>query len=127
MTRDETAKLLKTRSGLTSQPYGDDAITDWTDALEDRTYDECRRALIRAAIDEKKITVAHITERLTPRSDADRRHEPPVCIRCGLLPAEPLRTRCEYCQTAVDDEVARGVMSPAMAGAIAAARRRGIQ
>jgi hypothetical protein len=123
MNRDETTALLRTRRELTGSTYNDDTIADWTDVLEDRTYDECRRALIRAASTEKRITVAHVIERLTPHSDANHRREPPICIRCRLLPAEPLRTRCAFCQTAVDDEVARGVMSPAMLGAIAAARR----
>lgn len=64
MTRDETRMLLRHRSALTSQPYGDDAIIAWHDALNEWTLDECRLALTRASREHKTITVAHLVERL---------------------------------------------------------------
>jgi len=124
MNREETTALLRTRRELTGATYNDDTITDWNDVLGDRPYDACRQALILAAADSKKITVAHITERVTARPTTEPRPEW-ICIRCGMLPAEQLRTRCAFCQTIVDEEVARGVMSPAMAAALAAAHRVG--
>ena len=66
MNRDDTRTLLKTRSGFTSQPYGDDAIDAWHDALDQWTYHECRTALVKAARTHRTITVAHIVELLPP-------------------------------------------------------------
>jgi hypothetical protein len=75
MTRDETLTILRARSALTSQPYGDEAIDAWHQALAEWTLDECRTALTRAARAEKRITVAHLTERLPHRSPIPA-HEP---------------------------------------------------
>ena len=68
MNRDETHRLLRQRSALTSQPYGEDVIDAWQVALEEWTFDQCNAALIRAAREDKRITIAHLTERLPHRS-----------------------------------------------------------
>lgn len=62
--RDETTRFLRARSGLTSQPYGADAIEAWQGALEHDSYDHCISALRAAAREHQKITLAHIVERL---------------------------------------------------------------
>jgi len=66
MNRDDTRALLKARSALTSQPYGDEAIDAWHDALDQWTNHECRTALTKAARTHRTITVAHIVELLPP-------------------------------------------------------------
>jgi hypothetical protein len=80
MNRDDTLALLRARSALTSQPYGDDAVDTWHEALVEWTGPECRRALIRAARHHEKVTVAHLIEHL-PRHD---REPPPPPQRCEL-------------------------------------------
>jgi hypothetical protein len=68
MTRDETASLLRARSALTSQPYGDDVVDAWHEALGQWSYFETRAALIRAARDEQRVSVAHLVDKLPKRS-----------------------------------------------------------
>jgi len=46
------------------------------------------------------------------------------CIRCKHAPAEQNRTRCGPCQAELENEIAHGQRSPAMAAAVNAARRR---
>lgn len=72
MNEAETTTLLRTRSALTSQPYGPETVLVWQEAFSERPYDECRAALLAAARETKTITVAHIVERLPRRLD-----EPP--------------------------------------------------
>lgn len=123
MNRDETTAFLRTRRELTGATYNGDTIDAWAEALAGRGFDECRRALIRATLDGgKRITVAHIVDHLPALAPDRPQREDPICIRCGLLPAERLRTRCDFCQGLVDDEVAEGIHNPAMAAAIQAAR-----
>ena len=69
MNRDETARLLRARSALTSQPYGDETIDAWQRALDQWTLAECRSALTAAARSEKLITPRHIIERLPAHSN----------------------------------------------------------
>jgi hypothetical protein len=76
MTRDETLTLLRTRSALTSQPYSDDVAEAWHDALHEWSLTEARNALVQAARDEKRITVAHLVERLPSRTPPQRRTGP---------------------------------------------------
>ena len=64
MNQHETRALLRTRSALTSQPYSDDVVTAWCQALNEWTLDECRAALTKASREHKTITVAHLVERL---------------------------------------------------------------
>jgi hypothetical protein len=71
--RDETTLLLRARSGLTSQPYSDDVTAAWCEALRPWTYTQARAALVDAAREEKRITVAHLVDRL-PRTSHTPRH-----------------------------------------------------
>lgn len=64
MNHHETRALLRARSALTSQPYGDDAVDVWQHALEDWTLDECRTALVKSSREHDRVTVAHLVERL---------------------------------------------------------------
>jgi hypothetical protein len=79
MNRDQTQAILKARSALTSQPYGEDAIDTWHEALGQWAYADCRKALIRAAREHPKISLAHLVESLphhsppTPPADIDNR------------------------------------------------------
>lgn len=80
MTRDEAKTLLRTRSAFTSQPYSDDVVDDWYEALADWDFKQARTALVIAARAEKRITVAHVVDRLPQRSRAPE--APPAY--CGL-------------------------------------------
>ena len=86
MTRDETAKLLRVRSALTSQPYGDDTIDAWHDVVGERAFVECRTALLDASKTDKRITVAHLIEHLPTIA---RTRTPPdqceLCDGCGTV------------------------------------------
>jgi hypothetical protein len=64
MNRDESRMLLRTRSGLTSQPYSESVIDDWHAVLEDLDYLECSKALKDAARRHDKVTPAHVIEHL---------------------------------------------------------------
>jgi len=89
MNRDETSRLLRTRSALTSQPYGDDAIDAWYEALHPWTYTAARDALVDAARHDKKVSVAHVVDRLPPieRTDDDIPIHCELCDGHGLLEA----------------------------------------
>ncbi len=89
MNLDETRQLLRTRSGYTSQPYSDDVIAAWHDALEHWTYDDCRTALVKASREHQKIAVAHLVDLLPP------------LIRTPTTPLD----KCELCDDTgwVDD------------------------
>lgn len=93
MNRDETAKLLKARSALTSQPYGDDTIDAWHDVLTERTFVECRTALLDASKTDKRIAVAHVIEHLP--TIARTSTAPPdyceLCDGCGTVSVPPER------------------------------------
>src|SRR4051812_11817909 len=79
VTRDETAALLRARSAMTTTPYGAEAIDTWHAALAAWSYDQVRPAMIRAARDQKRVTVADVTALLPPRdSGPQRRTEPSV-------------------------------------------------
>jgi hypothetical protein len=62
MRREETRTLLRTRSSLTSQPYGEETIDVWCEALDEHAYDVCRTALIEAARHHERVTLAHLFE-----------------------------------------------------------------
>ena len=82
MNRDDAARLLRTRSALTSQPYGDETIDAWLDVLGDRRFDEVRSALLQASRSEKRITIAHVIEQLPGRNG--RPAAAPIdCELCG--------------------------------------------
>lgn len=119
MNPEETLALLKARRALTGQIYDDDAVTAWHEALSVWSYDNVRTALIRAARDNTRITVAHIVERLQPPITSARSLKY-TCIRCRERPAEPLRTRCRACQAFVDLQGG----GPEMHAAVAAAHRK---
>jgi len=85
MTRDETKQLLRVRSALTSQPYGDDTIEAWHDVLEPWRYDDCRAALGVVARDTTTITPAHLLQRLGG-------HRPPPAVPLPH-PSEAQRAR----------------------------------
>lgn len=76
MNQHETRALLRTRSALTSQPYGDDVVDAWHDALEAWTFEECRAALIKTSREHQRITVAHLIEKLPhhPRPGTSTQH-----------------------------------------------------
>jgi hypothetical protein len=120
MNPDETLALLKARRALTGQVYDDDAVAAWHEALSVWSYDCVRTALIRAARDNTRITVAHIVERLQPPPNTSPRLLKYTCIRCRERPAEPLRTRCRACQAFVDLQGG----GDAMHAAVAAAHRK---
>jgi hypothetical protein len=97
----------------------------WLEMLQELDFDDTFEAVTELfRISEKLPTFATLRTRVEM---ADRRRHPGLpaspCLRCKHQPAEVGRTRCAPCQLIVDDEVARGVVSPAMAGAIAAAHR----
>jgi hypothetical protein len=79
--RDETARLLRTRSALTSQPYGDEAVDAWHEVLKHRDFTSCRTAMIDAAKTDKRITVAHLLDHL-PASERTRVTPPEACELC---------------------------------------------
>jgi hypothetical protein len=78
MNRTETTALLRARAALTSQPYGDEAIDAWHQALAHYAFVDLKAALLRVALDHKQITVAHLTEQLPrPRPpEPDKPTEP---------------------------------------------------
>lgn len=123
MTITDTAELLRNRRNLTGQTYNEDTITDWCDALEGWTYEQCRNALLAASRDERRITIAHIIERLPRDPEPGRQGSATKCIRCRTLPPVQGRTRCTPCQAIIDDETAHGHHSPAMLAAKAAAHQ----
>jgi hypothetical protein len=79
--RDDTARLLRVRSALTSQPYGDEAIDAWHEVLKDRDFAVCRTAMVDASKTDKRITVAHLLDRL-PQSERHRVDPPEACELC---------------------------------------------
>lgn len=101
MNRDDAARLLRTRSALTSQPYGDETIDAWLDVLADRTFDEAKTALLVAARTEKRITIAHVIEQLPGRHGRPV-VPPPYCEMCdgtGLVSQPPIRAHNpKYCR-----------------------------
>ena len=119
----ETGELLRNRRNLTGATYNEDTITDWRDALDEWTYEQCRDALMIASRDEKRITIAHIIERLPRQPGPERRGYAPKCIRCHTLPPAQGRTRCTPCQAIIDDELSIGERNPAMMAAVAAAHQ----
>lgn len=124
----EASELLRTRRSLTGSTFNEETITAWQQAFAGQDYQQCHAALISAARDEKRVTVAHIWERLPlPQREAVADTPPDLCIRCGTEPAEHLRIRCGYCQTIVDEQAATGYTdSIGMTSAMAAAKRRTI-
>lgn len=74
MNRDEVTRLLRARSALTSQPYSDDVIDAWAEALDEWDFDQCRAALMRASRATKRVTVADVIECLPRKSSY---HETP--------------------------------------------------
>jgi hypothetical protein len=60
MRREETRVLLRIRSSLTSQPYGEETIDVWAEALEDQSLDSARTALVEAARHNERVTIAHL-------------------------------------------------------------------
>lgn len=89
MTREDALQLLRTRSALTSQPYGDGAIDAWHDALADRSFEQCRTALVTAARTHQKVTVAHVVEQLPPaqRSPITPPEQCELCDNTGWVDA----------------------------------------
>ena len=122
MNQTETDELLRARRNLTGATYNADTVRDWHAVLHDVDYQPAYRALLEAARDEKRITPAHLCERLpkpttgTPATTSERQ----LCITCELEYPPPGRTRCTPCQTTLDRN---GTTSPAMHTALAQARK----
>lgn len=67
MNQDETARLLKLRAQLVSNPYGPDTIAAWTLALNDLGYDDAKSAVLALAnAGHTSITVPAIRNHLRP-------------------------------------------------------------
>lgn len=101
MTRDETTTLLRTRSALTSQPYSDAVGDAWHDALCEWTFRECRTALMAAAREAAKVTVANLVAHLPVLDRAPIAPPGPTCELCdgtGFVESPPERAhRPEHC------------------------------
>lgn len=84
MNQTEAGELLRARRELTGGTYNDETVTAWQRVLADLDYDACREALFDAARNEKRITVAHIVERLPRRpTTGDERNHSRSCICAG--------------------------------------------
>lgn len=81
MNRDDTARLLRTRSALTSQPHGDEAIEAWYAVLGAFPFDVCYRALLSAARETTRVTVSHVVEHM-PSTDRRPEEIPEDCELC---------------------------------------------
>lgn len=74
MNRDESRMLLRTRSGLTSQPYSESVIDDWLAVLADRDYLACSTALKAAARVHDRVTPSHVIEHLPRQAVSTERY-----------------------------------------------------
>jgi len=84
MNRTETAEVLHRRRNLTGVTYNDDTVDAWQAAFADQDFVTVMAALVAASQVEKRITVAHVFERMATRRAPDP-HEtahPESCM-CG--------------------------------------------
>lgn len=85
MNTAETTALLRVRRDLTGETFNDGTVTAWRDALADWQLPAVRTALVAAAREHQRVTVAHVTERLPRRSTAPVA-PPPDPRPCGCPP-----------------------------------------
>lgn len=79
----ETGELLRTRRNLTGTTFNDDTIRDWHHAIGAWSFAQCHDALVDASRTERKVTVAHLIDRLpVQRRPGERRHSP-SCLCSG--------------------------------------------
>lgn len=99
MNNTEAGELLRLRRALTGGTYNDETIAAWAEALAGDDYEQCRAALIKAALTEKKITVAHVVEHLPKRASSPaRRIHCELCDGTGLVSTPPHRAHNpRYC------------------------------
>lgn len=87
MNTDEVTALLKLRSQLTRNPYGNDTITAWTQALSDVTAEDATTALkLIARNGEASIGVPQIRAQIRAMHPRPVYSEPigtPGCARCA--------------------------------------------
>ena len=68
MTNDEAARILRIRRDLTGEQFNDGTVEVWREALHDWSPVEVRAAVIAASREHERVTVAHVTKRLSPRT-----------------------------------------------------------
>lgn len=126
MTPDQAADvLLRLEAGWPAENWRSTTVDTWYGLLLELDYEHTYEAvteLIKSS--EHRPSFAVVRARV---EHTHQRHNPAParpCIRCKHAPAEQGRTRCGPCQAELENEIAHGQRSPAMAAAVQAARRR---
>lgn len=104
MNLDETTAALRIRRDLTGESFNDGTITAWCEALGSWPMTEIRTAVIDAARQHQRVTVAHVHERLPQRTRTTT--PPPRCEMCegsGWVSVPPERAHDpRYCHPTID-------------------------
>jgi hypothetical protein len=128
VTPDQAADILiRLEAGWPAEIWRSSTVDTWYGLLleldHNDTYDAVTE-LIKSSEHRPSFAVVRArVEQMNIRRNPTPATKP--CIRCKHAPAEQNRTRCGPCQAELENEIAHGQRSPAMAAAVQAARRRG--
>lgn len=89
MDRQQVQSLLATRASLTGQPFGDRAVDEWHGILMGADYKTARLAVIAAAKDLAKITVADVLGRIPKPATSPHPHRCDECQSTGWVETAP--------------------------------------
>jgi hypothetical protein len=81
MNVDETTNALKVRRDLTGESFNDGTITAWCEALGAWPIAKVRTAIVAAAREHQRVTVAHVVDHL-PQQARPPATPPAQCVLC---------------------------------------------